>query len=139
MKKSVNITLGIAALFLVTSTSKASTVPPPNFIIIFADDLGYGDLGCYGAQNYQTPELDRMAQEGMRFIDCSVSDSICTPSRAGLLTGRYAQRWGYKRSVYFPWSNDGMPQSEITIAEVLKAADYQTALIGKWHLGPKEK
>ena len=138
MKKSLQIYLGITALFLAAGTSKASTVSTPNFILIFADDLGYGDLGCYGAENYQTPELDRMAQEGMRFTDFSVSDSICTPSRAGLLTGRYAQRWGYERSVYFPWSNDGMPQSEITIAEVLKTVDYQTALIGKWHLGHKE-
>lgn len=130
--------LCLAVLLLTVSASNASQVEPPNFIIIFADDLGYGDVGCYGAKGYQTPELDRMAQEGMRFTDFSVSDSICTPSRAGLLTGRYAQRWGYQGGVYFPWSKDGMPQSEVTIAEILKTADYQTALIGKWHLGHKE-
>jgi arylsulfatase A len=137
MNKSLRICVGVAALFLATSASQASAAETPNFVIIFADDLGYGDVGCYGAQGYKTPEIDRMAQEGMRFSDFSVSDSICTPSRAGLLTGRYAQRWGYKNSVYFPWSNEGMPQSEVTIAEVLKAADYQTAMIGKWHLGHK--
>lgn len=138
----MKVSLLLIALLTSTSVSVASPDQTPdqtpNFIIIFADDLGYGDVGCYGAQDYVTPEIDRMGQEGMRFTDFSASDSICTPSRAGLLTGRYAQRWGYQRGVYFPWSNDGMPQSEVTIAEVLKAADYQTAMIGKWHLGHKE-
>jgi arylsulfatase A-like enzyme len=107
----------------------------PNFVVIYADDLGYGDLGCYGAKGYETPELDQMAQEGMRFTDFSTSSSICTPSRAGLLTGRYAKRWGHNGRVFFPTSKDGMPPSEITIAEVLKQAGYQTGLVGKWHLG----
>lgn len=107
----------------------------PNVILIYTDDLGYGDLGCYGAKGYETPELDRMAQEGMRFTDFSTSSSICTPSRAGLLTGRYAKRWGHNGRVYFPDSKDGMPSSEITIAELLKAVGYKTAAIGKWHLG----
>ncbi|CAA6691254.1 MULTISPECIES: sulfatase [unclassified Lentimonas] len=108
---------------------------PTNFIVIYADDLGYGDLSCYGAEGYQTPELDAMAKQGMRFTDFSTSSSICTPSRAGLLTGRYAQRWGHNGRVYFPTSQDGMPEFEVTIAEVLKGAGYQTALVGKWHLG----
>ena len=109
----------------------------PNFIIIYADDLGYGDLGCYGAEGYETPKLDRMAREGMRFTDFSTSSSVCTPSRAGLLTGRFAKRWGHDGKVYFPYSKGGMPASEITIAEVLKQAGYQTGLVGKWHLGHK--
>ncbi|MDF7823632.1 sulfatase [Pontiellaceae bacterium B12227] len=107
----------------------------PNFIIIYADDMGYGDLGCYGAEGYETPALDRMAREGMRFTDFSTSSSICTPSRAGLLTGRFAQRWGQDGKVYWPHSKNGMPGTEITIAELLKASGYQTALVGKWHLG----
>jgi arylsulfatase A-like enzyme len=107
----------------------------PNFIIIYADDMGYGDLACYGAEGCETPELDRMAKEGMRFTDFSTSSSICTPSRAGLLTGRYAKRWGHNGRVYWPYSKDGMPSAEITIAEVLKEKGYQTAIVGKWHLG----
>ncbi|MGJ8653732.1 MAG: sulfatase family protein [Opitutaceae bacterium] len=107
----------------------------PNVVLIYIDDMGYGDLGCYGAEGYETPELDRMAKEGMRFTDFSTSSSICTPSRAGLLTGRYAKRWGHNGRVYFPDSKDGMPSSEITIAEMLKEQGYQTAMVGKWHLG----
>ncbi|MGJ8650120.1 MAG: sulfatase family protein [Opitutaceae bacterium] len=122
----------LSSLLAVSSIFAASK---PNVILIYTDDLGYGDLGCYGAKGYETPELDRMAQEGMRFTDFSTSSSICTPSRAGLLTGRYAKRWGHNGRVYFPDSEDGMPPSEITIAELLKEVGYQTALIGKWHLG----
>ncbi|MGE9270854.1 MAG: sulfatase family protein [Verrucomicrobiales bacterium] len=108
---------------------------PDNVILIYADDLGYGDLSCYGATGYETPELDRMAKEGMRFSDFSTSSSICTPSRAGLLTGRYAKRWGHDGKVYFPESKEGMPPSEVTIAELLRDVGYRTALVGKWHLG----
>ncbi|WP_282124520.1 sulfatase family protein [Algibacter mikhailovii] len=106
-----------------------------NFVIIYTDDLGYGDLGCYGAKGYETPHLDTMANQGVKFTDFSVSSSICTPSRAGLLTGRYAERWGYEDGVYWPHSKDGMPASEITIAEMLKEAGYETGMVGKWHLG----
>ena len=79
--------------------------------------------------------LDRMAKEGMRFTDFSTSSSVCTPSRAGLLTGRFAQRWGHDGKVYFPFHDTGMPPEEITIPELLKGAGYQTGMIGKWHLG----
>ncbi|WP_283432856.1 sulfatase family protein [Neorhodopirellula lusitana] len=121
-----------ATPFAVTAVSAAET---PNIIVIYADDLGYGDLGCYGAEGYTTPNLDRMAEEGIRFTDFSTSSSICTPSRAGLLTGRYAQRWGHDGKVYFPHHDNGMPTDEVTIAEVLKAKGYQTGIVGKWHLG----
>ena len=126
-------------LFLssLVATSSIFATSKPNIILIYTDDLGYGDLGCYGAKGYETPELDQMAKEGMRFTDFSTSSSICTPSRAGLLTGRYAKRWGHNGRVYFPDSKDGMPSSEITIAEMLKEVGYQTAAIGKWHLGHK--
>ena len=126
----------VAATFAASFTEAADQ---PNFIVIYADDLGYGDLGCYGAKGYETPVLDRMAEEGMKFTDFSTSSSICTPSRAGLLTGRFAQRWGHDGKVYFPFHDNGMPTEEITIAELLKEAGYQTGIVGKWHLGHKPK
>src|SRR5687768_14841136 len=111
---------------------------PPNIIIIMADDLGYGDLGCYGHPTIRTPHLDRMAAEGMRFTDFYSCAPVCTPSRAGLLTGRYPVRSGMSsdtRRVLFPNSKGGLPAEEITIAEALKQKGYATACIGKWHLG----
>ena len=111
---------------------------PPNVVIIMADDLGYGDLGCYGHPSIRTPNLDRMAQEGMRFTDFYSCAPVCTPSRAGLLTGRYPVRSGMtssKRRVLFPNSTGGLPADEVTIAEALKTRGYATACIGKWHLG----
>ncbi|MCD6339366.1 MAG: sulfatase [Verrucomicrobia bacterium] len=110
----------------------------PNFIVLFADDLGYGDLGCYGHPTIRTPNLDRMAAEGMRFTQFYAAASVCTPSRAGLITGRYPIRSGMcssRRRVIFPDSKGGLPDSETTIAEVLKKAGYRTACVGKWHLG----
>jgi arylsulfatase A len=106
----------------------------PNFIIIFADDLGYGDLGCYGSAKIATPRLDRMAAEGVRLTDFHVTAPICSPSRASLLTGRYAQRAGLP-FVLFPTERKGLAPEESTLAEVLKARGYATACIGKWHLG----
>jgi arylsulfatase A-like enzyme len=111
---------------------------PPNIVIIFADDLGYGDLGVYGHPTIRTPNLDRMAAEGMRFTQFYAAASVCTPSRAALLTGRLPVRSGMasnKRRVLFPDSKLGLPPSEITIAEVLKERGYATAAVGKWHLG----
>lgn len=109
-------------------------VRTPNIIVIFADDLGYGDLGCYGSEKIQTPHLDRMAAEGMRFTDFYCSAAVCSPSRAGLLTGRYHIRMGIN-TVFFPNSKDGLEPSEICIPEILREQGYATACIGKWHLG----
>ncbi len=135
----------------------------PNIIVILTDDMGYGDLGCYGGEAIKTPNIDKLASEGMRFTDFYSSSAVCSPSRAGLLTGRYAHRTG----VTFPISAatdtfgrnmlrriglmfgsfgvldmqggkniaPGLPASEITIAEALKLVGYQTACIGKWHVG----
>lgn len=113
----------------------AASTNKPNVIVIFTDDQGYGDLTSYGAEGFATPEIDRMAQEGIRFTEFYAAHSVCTPSRAGLLTGRYAARWGNRGGVFWPYSSDGMPASEVTLAEMLKAQGYATAAIGKWHLG----
>ncbi len=112
-------------------TRAAST---PNVIIIMADDQGYQDLGCFGSPKIKTPHIDRMAKEGMRFTDFYSGASVCTPSRAALLTGCYASRVG-NLGVLFPRDKRGLNPKEITIAEVLKTRGYATACIGKWHLG----
>ena len=110
----------------------------PNVIIIFADDMGYGDLGWYGHPTIRTPQLDRMARQGMKFTQCYVSASVCTPSRAALLTGRYPIRSGLSR-VLIPSSTGGNPADEVTLAEALKRMGYATACVGKWHLGWQRK
>lgn len=106
----------------------------PNIIVILADDLGYGDLGCDGGTIIRTPNLDRLAAEGTRFSDFYASANLCTPSRAGLLTGRYAIRLGLADQVIQASETRGLPTSELTIPKLLRP-DYATALIGKWHLG----
>ncbi len=131
----------ITLLILITVCSPASAAAPkPNVIVIFCDDLGYGDLGCYGSPVIRTPNLDRMAAEGLRFTDFYSAAEVCTPSRAALLTGRYPIRSGMcgNRRVLFPNSKGGLPPAEVTLAESLKSAGYATAHIGKWHLGIHE-
>jgi arylsulfatase A len=110
----------------------------PNVVIIFCDDLGYGDLGSYGHPSIRTPNLDRMATEGMRYTDFYTADSVCSPSRSALLTGWLRVRtgmYGDRRRVLFPDSVGGLAASEITIAKALKPRGYATAIVGKWHLG----
>ncbi|XP_068959020.1 arylsulfatase A [Petaurus breviceps papuanus] len=108
---------------------------PPNIILIFADDLGYGDLGSYGHPSSFTPNLDRMAANGLRFTDFYVPVPLCTPSRAALLTGRYPVRSGLYPGVLYPGSRGGLPLDEVTMAEVLAERGYLTGMAGKWHLG----
>ncbi|MEZ6142913.1 MAG: sulfatase [Zavarzinella sp.] len=136
----MKLTTGLAVLCLIFSQQFAEGAEkrPPNVIVIFADDLGYGDLGCYGHPEIRTPHLDKLAADGVRFTSFYVAASVCTPSRAGILTGRLPVRTGMcsdKRRVLFPNSAGGLPASELTIAEVLKTRGYATAAIGKWHLG----
>jgi len=106
----------------------------PNFVIIFTDDQGYQDVGCFGSPSIKTPNLDRMAAEGMRFTDFYSAASICSPSRAALMTGCYPPRVGITK-VLFPRDNIGLNPEEHTIADILKSRGYATACIGKWHLG----
>jgi arylsulfatase A-like enzyme len=103
-------------------------------ILIFADDLGYGDLGCYGNPTIRTPQLDRMAEEGVRLTSFYVPAPVCSPSRAALLTGRYSVRCGMPGNTG-PGSDKHLPTSEITVAQVLKDQGYRTMAVGKWHLG----
>ncbi|QGY47213.1 sulfatase-like hydrolase/transferase [Maribellus comscasis] len=110
----------------------------PNVIIFFCDDLGYGDIGPFGHPTIHTPNLDKMAEEGQKWTNFYVAAPVCTPSRAGILTGRLPIRSGMcseNRRVLFPDSEGGLPPSEITIAKALKTKGYSTACIGKWHLG----
>ncbi len=138
-----NLLLLLLSLASFTSVeSQQNSKARPNFIIIFADDLGYGDLSCYGNPTIKTPNLDRMAHEGQKWTNFYAGASVCTPSRAALLTGRLPIRSGMannKHRVLFPDSKNGLPASEITLAEQLKQAGYATAAIGKWHLGHKEQ
>ena len=139
LDKSMNFIHKLLIFFLLLQISCNSGLKkkPPNFIIIFADDLGYGDLGSYGHPTIKTPNLDKMASEGVRFTQFYVGSSICTPSRAALLTGKLPIRTGMygNRSVLFPDNAGGLDPKEITIASALKEYDYKTACIGKWHLG----
>ncbi len=110
----------------------------PNIVILFADDLGYGDLGSYGHPYIRTPHIDTIAAEGQRWTDFYVAAPVCSPSRAALLTGQLPIRtglYGEQIRVYFPNDPGGMPQREVTLAEALQAIGYRTGMFGKWHLG----
>lgn len=107
----------------------------PNIVFIMADDLGYGDLGCYGATDVQTPHLDRLATEGLRFTDFYANGSVCSPTRIAFLTGRYQQRLGMDNALYYQEMDRGLPESGLTIADALLSAGYATGISGKWHVG----
>ena len=138
--------LGAAAAVLAMPLALAAAESPapadsrPNVIIIFTDDQGYGDVGCFGATKFKTPNLDRMAAEGRRFTSFYVTSGVCTPSRAALLTGCYPKRVGMDRvdngaNVLRPGNTHGLNPDEITLAELFKKQGYATAAVGKWHLG----
>ncbi len=132
-----NVPLVLLLAVIAVPGAGAADAERPNIVIIFADDLGYGDLSCYGHPTIRTPHLDRMAGEGMRFTQFYSAAPICTPSRAALLTGRLPIRNGMcgGRGVLFPDSTGGIAEEEITLAEVLKERGYATGCVGKWHLG----
>ena len=123
-----------------TSDCAADSGPKPNVIVILADDLGYADVGFNGCQDIPTPHIDSLANDGARCTNGYVSFSVCSPSRAGLITGRYQQRFGHERNpIYNPLDEQmGLPLTERTLADVLGDAGYVSTIIGKWHLGAHE-
>ena len=139
MLKALNLILKSLAFILLalpgTSMVIAENAAKPNFIIIFADDQGYNDLGCFGSEKIKTPNIDQLASEGRKFTSFYVPCSVCSPSRAALLTGCYPKRVGMEKHVLFPKSDYGLNPAEHTIANHLKGLGYATACIGKWHLG----
>jgi len=141
MKKNPSTAFFLSTLFILVAlsscvnSSDTQATDKPNIIVVFCDDMGYGDLGCFGHPTIKTPQLDKLAAEGQKWTSFYVPAAVCTPSRAGLITGRYPVRSGFMGGVLFPNSKGGLPESEITIPELLKVAGYSTACIGKWHLG----
>ncbi len=121
---------GFKASALVASQAKR-----PNIVFILADDLGYGDLGCYGVEDIQTPCLDQLAADGIRFTDFYANGAVCSPTRVGFLTGRYQQRVGMDNALYYQEMGRGLPAAGNTIADALKTAGFSTGLSGKWHVG----
>ena len=126
------LTFALGTLFFAGGALQAAK---PNFIIIFADDQGYGDLSCFGSKTIRTPNIDRIAKEGRKFTSFMVASPVCTPSRSALLTGCYPKRVGMHQHVLFPSSTKGLNPKEHTIADHLKSQGYATACFGKWHLG----
>jgi arylsulfatase A-like enzyme len=130
---------GAIALGLLTLTQQAaqSQVTRPNIVVIVADDMGYADIGVQGSRDIPTPNIDGLAKHGIRFTDAYVTGPYCSPTRAGLMTGRYPQRFGHEFNVGLgpAFVNAGLPLTEVTLADRLKASGYRTGLFGKWHLG----
>ncbi len=132
--------LAITAALTFAASGFATDPAPVNFVLIFCDDLGYGDLGCYGSTQNRTPNIHQLANEGMKFTDFYSSSPVCTPSRASLMTGCYPHRAGMHDDQTGHWvlisrSRRGRNPAETTIAEILQSRGYATACIGKWHLG----
>lgn len=126
----------LAVLLLVCCASPAfAQARKPNIIVILADDLGYGDTAAYGSRIAKTPNIDALAASGIRFTDGYVTNPVCAPSRAGLMTGRYQQRFGYEFNPMWRDRTGGMSLHEITLAQIMKSAGYATGAVGKWHLG----
>lgn len=134
-QKSLTATLTICAAVSLLAFNTFATASRPNIVIMFIDDMGYGDIGPFGNKVNQTPNLDRMAGEGMVLTQFYVANTACTPSRAALLTGSYAHRIGMDGTVTFPGDKRGLNPSEFTIAEMLRENGYATGCFGKWHLG----
>ncbi len=132
MKKS--FITGLLCFLLGAASFAQFQTTRPNIVFILADDLGYGDVGAFGATDIRTPNIDRLAQRGIKFTQFYSPSPVCSPTRAGFLTGRYPRRMGID-GVFFPESFTGLPASEVTVAEALKEKGYATGIVGKWHLG----
>ena len=131
---SVALCLAFApGLTTIADAAQEKAKRPPNVIIVYVDDMGYGDLGCFGAKNIKTPNLDKMAKEGVRFTSFYVAQAVCSASRA-LLTGKYSNRTGILGALG-PNAKTGLARNHVTIAEMLKSLGYATGIVGKWHLG----
>src|SRR4051794_17058988 len=132
----------LAAAFLLAGSAAAPAAPSrrPNIVILLADDLGYADVGFQGCRDVPTPHIDSLAKGGVRCTNGYVSGPYCSPTRAGLLTGRYQQRFGHEFNLGGARADElGLPLTETTIADRLKGAGYATGLVGKWHLGAAPK
>ena len=127
--------LGVALSLLLCTAPALAQPRKPNVIVILADDLGYGDTAVYGSKIAKTPNIDALAESGIRFTDGYVTNPVCAPSRAGLMTGRYQQRFGYEFNPAGRDRTGGVSLHEITIAQIMKSAGYETGAVGKWHLG----
>jgi arylsulfatase A-like enzyme len=140
MKTSLSVSLWCIMLLLMGCAQPPVATNPPNVIIILADDLGYADVGFNGCQDIPTPNIDRIAQQGVTFTNGYVTYPVCGPSRAGLITGRYQDRFGFGRNPLFAPkdSTQGVPTSEQMLSELLQPAGYTTMAVGKWHLGAHE-
>lgn len=136
MKQFVCIVFSTILMGIWSVSAQQKETSRPNIIIFFTDDQGYQDVGCFGSPLIKTPNLDKMASDGMRFTDFYSASSVCSPSRAALLTGCYPPRVGVP-VVLWPRSDSGLPTEELTIADMLKTKGYSTACIGKWHLGDR--
>ena len=130
------ITLASVAAYSFTTMEKPS-IPKPNIIVLLADDAGYNDFGFMGSTELKTPNIDRLAESGVRFTDAHVTSTVCSPSRAGIMSGRYQQRFGHECNGLKKL--DGMDTTETTLAMALKKNGYATAAFGKWHLGSAPK
>src|SRR5436190_24288012 len=125
-------------LVLLITTSHSSLLGAdaqrPNVVLILADDQGYSDLGVYGAEGFSTPNIDRLAREGIRFTDFHVAQGVCSASRAALMTGCYPNRVGITGALE-PWDKFGLSANELTLPQMMKQKGYATGMVGKWHLG----
>lgn len=137
MKKNIRF-FPIALIIILLSCTSGKIEKPTNFIIVFIDDMGYGDVGCFGATGWETPNLDMLASQGMRFTNFYAAQPVCSASRAGLMTGCYPNRIGISGAL-FPQDSVGINPDETTIAEILKDKGYSTGIFGKWHLGHHKK
>ncbi len=138
MKLTSLASLAFSVLLVCGASTLHAMDRPPNIVLLFTDDQGYADLGCFGATRFNTPNLDRLAREGRRFTNFHVAQAVCSASRAALLSGCYPNRIGIHGALG-PKAKTGLASGETTIAEILKTRGYATGMAGKWHLGHLER